>query len=763
MRPRPLLLRALLSAACVYASADDAAAQVAARGDAAPSLLGGTVRGRLDGDVTPLAFALVELTSPDGRRSVTADEHGRYVIEIASGDVEVAVAHIGYERLALRVRVPPGDSVTLDLELAAVPVPLPPVDIRGGRLPPSDAPSETGDADGAVREIELQALDVGPGVGQPGLAAVVEALPGNDPDDATDVLFMRGSTADLKLVLLDGVPVYTPFHVAGLMKSFEQNVLGAAEMHVGGAPARFDGGLTHILELRTRPARSDRLHVSGAVDLLSASAAAETPVGGSAGMIVSARTLHGLGAGPLGGAPPYGYRDFLMSASVQPASAHEVRGTAFINDESVDLDESQGVGDARWANRAGSLGYRGAWGGTTVDLTGGVSGYRAELPLLPSPDTAEIAPPAPAAGALLAAAQTDRARLVGEVTWGRPDAPIRAGLSYEAIQERYRARPLAGGPGAASSGSARMVGAFLDVTRPLAAGISVRGGLRADHFSGGDVRLAPRGMLAWEVGPEAILTLALGRYHQPTRASEVRVDVALADLAAASTPPERLGVATADHVVLGLAQRFSGAVRMDVQGFWKGYRGLSAASRETVRSSGVDVRIVTAGDGRAAWLGYGLSWFWSSVDLSGTASEFVGRHLLSAGVSGRLMGPFEAEARMAYGAGLPYTSIPFGGNTLESAPTTLNQTGSGSSTKSSGEPLVDGLDEAFLRLDLEVHAVFEPTWAGRTWRVRPYLRILNALDRRDALFYTFQPWRDDSVRPVAERPALPLLGVAFSF
>jgi hypothetical protein len=41
--------------------------------------------------------------------------------------------------------------------------------------------------------------------------------------------------------------------------------------------------------------------------------------------------------------------------------------------------------------------------------------------------------------------------------------------------------------------------------------------------------------------------------------------------------------------------------------------------------------------------------------------------------------------------------------------------------------------------------------------------VLNALDRRDALFYTFQPWRDDSLRPLAQRPLLPVMGVSFSF
>lgn len=52
---------------------------------------------------------------------------------------------------------------------------------------------------------------------------------------------------------------------------------------------------------------------------------------------------------------------------------------------------------------------------------------------------------------------------------------------------------------------------------------------------------------------------------------------------------------------------------------------------------------------------------------------------------------------------------------------------------------------------------------GHTWQVRPYVRLLNALDRRDALFYTFQPWRSEGVRPLAGRPLVPLLGVAVVF
>jgi hypothetical protein len=720
----------------------------------------GEIRGRLEGVITPLPYALVEAVSRGVRRSAVADEAGRYSLEgIAPGEVTLSVAHVGYAPLTLLVTVAAGDAVTVDLELTATPVLLPAVDVLGDAARAASLDHGTDRTEARFSDLDLETLDVGPGVGQSGLADVVAGLPGNEPGDATDVLFMRGSTADLKLVLLDGVPVYTPFHVAGLMKSFEQSVLGAAELHVGGAPARFDGGLTHILELRTRPARRDRLRMSGSVDFLSASTALETPLGPRAGVIASARSLHGMGDFPFGGAAPYGYRDALIAASAEPVTGHEVRATGFLNEESVVLDADGSPGSARWANRAGSLGYRADVGGARLDATAGVSGYRAELPLQPSlPPGSPVGTPLPPA--LLAAAATDRVRALGEVTWGGPARPTRAGVSFEQIDEHFSARSAEVGYGTELRSSGGVLGAFLDATRPIVDGLSLRAGARLDHFGGGPTFLSPRAAIAWELGPAALVTVAAGRYHQPTRSSDGQVDQTLESLAnGRSTYAHRLRVATADHVVLSLDQHVGERVRLGLQGFWKSYTGLPSAVRESVRSSGVDVRIVTADDGRAAWLGYGLSWFWSSVDLSGYAAEFIGRHLLSAGASGNLVGPLQAEVRLAYGDGLPYTSIPFSSPSFTSE--TINQNGQSSATRDA--PLVRGLGDSFLRLDLEVHALLEPTWGGRQVQVRPYLRVLNALDRRDALFYSYQPWRSEATKPLAEQPVLPILGVAFSF
>jgi hypothetical protein len=650
------------------------------------------------------------------------------------------------------------------VELTGAPVALPAIEVLSDATRSRAGSAARGDDRARpISEVDLEALDLGPGVAQAGLLDVVAALPGNDPADATDVLFMRGSTTDLKLVLLDGVPVYTPFHVAGLMRSFEPDVLGSADLHVGGAPARFDGGLTHILDLRTRRPRGDRARFSGSLDLIAASAAVEAPLGERAGFILSGRSLHDLGSAPLGGGRPYGYQDALLTTVVEPARGHELRATGFLNSESVVLDANQAPDDARWMNRAGSLAYRTGVGGARLEITGGMSAYRASLPLQPSRPPGQALPPA-----LLTSAASDRARLVGEVTWGSAGEPVRVGASLERFDAEVAAEELGGGPRAVSRGATSALGTFVDITRLVAPGVTLRGGARVDHFGRSLTRLAPRAALSVELSPEALLTVAAGRYHQPTRTPHVEVERTLAEVTAQGVPPaELLPVATADHVVLSLDQRLGDRVRLGLEGFWKSFSGLPSAPSETVRSSGVDLRVLTAGSAGAAWLGYGLSWFWSTVDLSGRTTEFMGRHLLSAGVSGSIGGPLRAEARLSYGAGLPYTSIPFGSGTgLETvgSPGVIDQGGT-PTTLSAGAPapIASGLDEEFLRLDLEVHMLLEPTVGGRTWQVRPYVRLLNALDRRDALFYTFQQWRSDVVRPLAERAVLPLVGVAIAF
>lgn len=772
----PLMLTATLLAMQVPASGVTPVG--AAPGGASPAdetasgAIEGVVRTQEGGDVRPLPFAIIQASMPGEWRTILADSLGRYRIRaVPKGTVRLRVSHVAHRSALVSVAVPEGETVSLDIDLAWNPIAIRPITVIADRIVRRRAPTllQT-----PIPNVEVIALGVSPGLGEAGLGEAAAALPGNDPGDPSDVLFMRGSTTDLKLVLLDGAPVYTPFHLGGLLSTFDASALGAAVLHTGGAPARYDGGLSYILDLRTRPPQRDRIHVRGGFDLISGNIAAEGPIGGRVGFTASSRTLHDYGASVLGGGrTPYGYRDALGRLDARLSDRHVLSATVFWNRESVRLnlngaDPDPGAAfvvpeNATWGNHALVLSYRGRVAALTLDATASASGYQAELPLRPASD-AET--PAAATDGILAGAETGRLRLALDASAPLGESRLRFGAMLDRTQTLYSARRFADvgtGTGVQTEAEGLAGGVYADGVLSLAPGLDLRVGLRADAFSTErGVRLAPRVAFLWSLSSEALLTVAAGRYHQFSRASDQQVDFMASDGALAAPAGALLSVATADHVAVSLDQELTNRVRLGIEGFWKGFTGLGASSGEVLHSSGVDLQVLHEGARATAWLGYNLSWFWSGgAGLGGTAN-FAGRQLLSAGLRGSPGGRIGGALSVAYSAGLPYTSIPFGSRTVQDG--TINQSAALSAELAQEDPAFSGTpDDGFLRLDIELFTRFTARISGHDFDVRPYLRVINALDQRDALFYYFEPWRDAELRPLAERSILPVFGVEWRF
>jgi hypothetical protein len=759
-----------------------------------PGEIRGTVMAERDGLRVPLPYAMVEVRSSASVRWVMADGAGRYLAGDVSVDspLRLRAVHLGHEDARLEVTVPSGSRVTVDLLLTPKPIDLPPVlvntgslllpDMEGDRSPPGQAR--------ARGEVALRALEATPGLVEAGVGEAARQLPGNEPSDPTDVLFMRGSTADMKLVLLDGAPVYTPFHMGGLLRSFDAEVLGSATHHVGGAPARYDGGLSYILDLRTRRPGRGRTRWVGGVDLMSARSALETSVGKRAGVLVSARALHGLQSRLAGGrGSPYGYLDGLGKAELDLSARHRLSLLAFGNGESVRLGLPSGrttqeaafpggpLGrkpeSASWGNALLSLTYAGEWQGTAWELRGSTTRYRADLPLPLRFDSAASTPSTTSpSDALLASGETRRSLVGVDAVRFLGSSALRFGGSLDLSHMRLGARRLmSASPDTAlayeRTARASVAGAYLDVQHPLSPEVHLRSGVRWDSYgtlgSRGGLRLG----LLWNLTDNAVLTIAGGRYHQLVRTSDADAQLELGDgkttgTGGPTTHVEQLpllSVGSADHVVLSLDQQLTPQLRLTTEGYFKRFSGMDGLGREQLNASGLDLRVLRAGERVTGWLGYSLSWFWDSPDPLGRAEEFTGRHLLSLGLQGRLARRWGLDFALAYSDGLPLTSIPFTRGSSDFAAEVSTAAPSVNSARSLG-----ARDSGtFLRVDLEGFADLETEWGSRTIRFRPYLRVLNALDRRDALFYYFEPWRDPELRPLAEMSVIPVLGLEWRF
>jgi hypothetical protein len=180
--------------------------------------------------------AIVEVRGAGGTRTGVADPGGRYRIEGLRGEtVKVAVYHLATHPFEVEVGLPEAGDLRLDVELERRALVMPGLTVLTRPHPRSGAATrETVSARshrpsaglGAAAGARL--LDTSTGMVESGLARGLE--PSRDEQEAgpSRVLLMRGSTVDARTVFLDGAPVLTPFHVAGLVSPFEPELLDRA-------------------------------------------------------------------------------------------------------------------------------------------------------------------------------------------------------------------------------------------------------------------------------------------------------------------------------------------------------------------------------------------------------------------------------------------------------------------------------------------------------------------------------------------------------
>jgi hypothetical protein len=710
----------------------------------------------------PLPGARVQVRGGAYYRLVLTDEHGRYRIDgLGAGPRLIVAGSIDHASLEAGVLVAPGETVRLDLRLEIRPVVLPPlfamVEVPGLRLRPP------GVREGlrARGEAELRALEASPGAVEMGLVGGA-ARPDPDPGDPSSVLYVRGAAADLKLVLLDGAPVYAPFHLSGLLDVFPTGVLETATLYTGGAPARFDGGLSYILDLELRSGDGEQAHGAGDFDFLGGGARFEGPLGGEGRYLLGARGLHGLGYPALTGGDelPYGYGDALARLEV-PLGPGRLSGTGFWNRESVDLESSEVLPEgalpssAYWGNTAGSLRYRAPIGDGSLNLTAAHGLFRTRIPI--QGETLTIAD-----------GRSERSRLV--TTYGREGGPIRwsAGAAFDVYRTELQQRSVEGDSTSQASLSGEVAAAFGEVVWPATRDLELRVGLRADYFRPDDVgRLAPRASVHWLVGERARLSLAVGRFYQYVRGPESILSSDLTGPTFGSLGPPTLEdetafeaeplftIAGATHLVVGFENQLENGFSLGLEGFLKSFDGLP--SGDDLRSSGADLWIHRDEGPVTGWVGYSLAWVWTDEPSGDT--RFVGRQLLSAGLEADTRA-FDLGVRVTYGSGLPFTPVP----TSADAPLAAEGDGGAPQQTEAPPPTLSGApSDSYLRLDAEISRRWVARFGDTAVEIAPYLRLLNALDRRDALFYRTDQQGPGSPVPLDSVPILAVVGVAWSF
>ena len=242
----------------------------------------GSIQGvvRTEDSQVPIPSATIHL--PELRRGVTADERGFFIVpNIPAGSWRVRVTALGYESLEVEVDVPSSGVVRLDLELAARPVQIAPVEVQGQRGDAVDASHAAGP--GTLR-LSGDALRAVPTVAEPDIIRAIQMLPSvATASDFSSALYVRGGTPDQNLISLDGVPLFNPYHLGGFFGAVDPDVVQSVGMVAGAFAASTGDRLSSVIDIRTRDGGRDRTRGFGAVGLVSSRAGLDGPLPGGRG------------------------------------------------------------------------------------------------------------------------------------------------------------------------------------------------------------------------------------------------------------------------------------------------------------------------------------------------------------------------------------------------------------------------------------------------------------------------------------------------
>ncbi len=746
-------------------------AVVAGIGLAVQSAADGSVRGQVRGagDGIPLTGAIVRIIDLD--RFAVTDASGHYLLtDVPAGERRIRADIIGYSSLEVVLTVPDGGHLAVDFVLTLRPVELPPVKAEGSRAPARDPPDLPSEMVPATSTAVVRVLDASPGVSETGIAATVLALQPSSPPTPDNILFVRGSGTALDLVLLDGAPVHAPFQLGGLIDPGLPPIVATANRRHGGAPARFDGGLSEVLDLESGGSPVGSASAAAFVDLVSAGAMFSTG-GGPVRGLVSARSLHGEGTGAfVDGTFPQRYSDAMVRFDLGMSPTDTVLVSGFWNQESVALTSRSSHDEApNWGNTAGSARYRSHMQLGMLEAGVATGEFRNRLPI-------------GARNPVVASGRTRRTRVTLDVTGSRADVGWGFGMHLDRLglgttfSEGTASRIVE----FSQDNSAVSLAGYFDASMRIARGLRVSGGLRGTVYSGRlGQAVSPRARLEWNAGPTMMFTVSAGRYHQLVVTPDTSVSASAALLA--STEAQQLGAvfttiapADASHIVVGFshsAPSASGgsAGQVGLQGYWKTSSGLPVLAGSDLENAGFDLWMRQPVGRVFLWANYSMAWAWTELIEGERTDIFSGRHFLRAGATADMMGRVRMDGDVSYGAGLEFGEIPRPG------PGNL-------STRSPGGPeagvpapsfafvpgpepptlpsiLVTVPEGSYVRLNLRLTARFDTRLFGHPSTFFPYVRVINALDRPDAIFYQFDQATDPEPRGFGAVPVLPVIGV----
>ena len=206
-----------------------------------------TISGYVEDEESGERLVMAAVYFPELERGTVTNEYGFYSLRLPAGEYDLKAQYLGYQDQNKQVQLTKDQwqSFRLAQHNYLQEIVVTPDSIVNPHFISNEEqeyqispqltallPSLGGEAD-PLRTAQLL----------PGVAAVTDGQSG---------LQVRGGGNGHNLIMLDGVPVYIPFHLMGFHSAYNSSTIKSAQLLTGDFSARYGGALSSVLDVRTR-------------------------------------------------------------------------------------------------------------------------------------------------------------------------------------------------------------------------------------------------------------------------------------------------------------------------------------------------------------------------------------------------------------------------------------------------------------------------------------------------------------------------------
>ncbi len=214
-----------------------------------------------------------------------SNEYGYYNFFVPKGKITLIVHSIGFKEQKINIDLLEDRSIDLKMDVLSH---LPTVVVSSVDSVENRRLVQT-DGDGIITMNPRFIRIVSSFVGEPDLVRATDFLPGvQHKGDGFGGISVRGNESGQNLLLLDGAPVYIPYHLLGLYSIFNPSTVKSTKVLRGNFPSRYGGATSSIIDVRTKEGNLYKWKGDFEANLINTSALIEGPIKKEKGSILIA-------------------------------------------------------------------------------------------------------------------------------------------------------------------------------------------------------------------------------------------------------------------------------------------------------------------------------------------------------------------------------------------------------------------------------------------------------------------------------------------